>query len=135
MIAGIEIDGGDELEAMLSKLSDREFAASVARSAVRSGMKVLRKAAIRASPGLVKLEYSQKLLSRTAQATGLVGLGANGYRASLKRPHGIYLELGTPYIAARGFARSAFSQASPKARARMIAVAKFRIEKAIEKKE
>ena len=125
--------GADELAELLTSLADPKFAASVARSSCRAGLKVLRKAAIKASPGLVKLEYGQKLISSGTGAAGIVGLGVGGYRTSLKRPHGIYLEEGTPYVSARHFARKAFMEAMPKARQRMISMARFRIDKASKK--
>lgn len=126
----METTGVDELAAMLAKLSDPKFAASVARSAVRAGLETLRKAAIKASPGLVKLEYGQRLTSDTS---GIVGMGVGGYKSRVKRPHGMYLENGTPYISARHFASSAFAAAMPKARQRMISMARFRIDKATQK--
>lgn len=125
--------GADELAELLTSLADPKFAASVARSSCRAGLKVLRKAAIKASPGLVKLEYGQKLISSGTGAAGIVGLGVGGYKSRVKRPHGMYLENGTPYIAARHFASSAFASAMPKARQRMISMARFRIDKASKK--
>ena len=122
--------GADELAELLTSLADPKFAASVARSAVSAGMKTLMKAAIKASPGKVKLEYGQR---PTSDTSGIVGMGVGGYKSRVKRPHGMYLENGTPYIAARHFASSAFASAMPKARQRMISMARFRIDKATKK--
>ena len=129
----MSIEGGSELSALLATLEETA-AASVSRAAVSAAIKVMRNEAVKASPGRVKLEHGTAILRRGQQVVGITGLGIGGYRAKVKRPHGKYLELGTPYIDARHFLANAYRSAMPKAQAAMFRAAKRRIERIIERK-
>ena len=125
--------GFDELEKLLATLSS-DAAASVARTAVSAGLKVLRSAGVRASKGRIKLEWGSVLIPRGNKTTGLVGLGVGGYRSNVARPHGKYLEDGTQYIAAQRFASNAMQGAMGKAGNAMARAARKRVERMTPKK-
>ena len=123
----IKPTGVAELEATLARLAI-EDAASLARTAVVAGMKVLRWAGVRASKGRIKLEWSSGLIVSGNNCRGSVGLGLGGYRSTVARPHGMYLEEGTQYIAATRFASNALLGAQEKAAAAMTMAASKRVE-------
>lgn len=129
---GMEVTGAEEVEAMFAELSSPRVAASVSKSAVNAGVKVMRNAGVRASPGRVKLEWGQRITVNGTRAVGEVGLGVGGYRGSVKRPHGIYLDQGTQYISARHFVATAFAGARQRAEAAMKRVARSRINRIVE---
>jgi hypothetical protein len=119
--------GFAELEATLARLAIDD-AASLARTAVVAGMKVLRSVGVRASKGRIKLEWSSGLNVSGNNCRGSVGLGLGGYRSKVARPHGMYLEEGTQYIAATRFASQALLNAQEKAAAAMTRAAKQRVQ-------
>lgn len=127
------ITGDKELAAMLATLEE-SAAVSVARASVSAAITVMRNEAVKASPGRVKLEHGSKVFTRGKQVVGVTGLGVGGYRGKVARPHGKYLEQGTPYINARHFLATAYRGAMSQAKAAMIRAAKRRIVKLIERK-
>lgn len=105
----LEVHGTDELLAAFDNIGKN--AKAVAVSGVSAALSVLASAARRASPGTVGRECGKRLSANGDVVSGRAGLmrfprrgdGQNG-------PHGVYLDQGTRYIAARGFIGSALSQ-------------------------
>ena len=124
---GITVRGIAELEARLQSLAIDD-AASLARTAVKAGMRYMRSQGVKASPGRVKLEWGSSFVTSGVQTVATVGLGVGGYRANVKRAHGKYLENGTSYIAARKFASNALLAAAGNVGIVMARAARKRVE-------
>lgn len=133
MSFGMQTIGLERLERKLSTLASQETAQDIAYAAVSKGIRVIRNAGVSASPGRVKLEWGTQVAKTGAGATAITGLGIGGYKSKVLRPHGHYLEYGTPYIPARYFAHTAFNEARPKALMVMKSVARARIRLIAEK--
>jgi len=124
---GITVRGIAELEARLQSLAIDE-AASLARTAVKAGMRYMRSQGVKSSPGRVKLEWGSSFVTSGVQTVATIGLGVGGYRGNVKRPHGKYLEEGTSYIAARKFASNALLAAAGTVGIVMARAARKRVE-------
>ena len=124
----MEATGGDDL--MKSFVMLEKQSKSVALAAVSAGLGVLASAAKQASPGTIRREVGRYIRSSGDVVTGRAGLmqfprpgdGQNG-------PHGVYLDQGTKYIAARGLISSALRGASGRAKAAMKRAAERKIAK------
>lgn len=112
-------EGDKQLAELLAVLGSQKTVKGMCFTAIAAGLNTLRWAAVKESPGLVKREWGIVLSDRGNGAVGYAGLGTGGYRASVERPHGKYLEFGTPYIPARHFGQTAMLAAVPKAAAAM----------------
>lgn len=126
----VELQGVDKFQARLAKLRDGE--AAVERAAVVAGCIVMLDACKAAAPGSIKQEcgfYVRRNSDRTIGQVGLMkfprrGDGQNG-------PHGIYLEHGTKYIAARRFIRSALQASRARAEVAMRQAAQRKIKQTV----
>ena len=124
--------GVEQVAKTLELIADEETQAALATA--RAALKVLRNAGVKASPGRVKLEWGTRVTKRGPDVVGMTGLGVGGYRAKVKRPHGRYLNDGTPYIAARHFVERAFEQARTRAMNAAKRVAKRKLQSIVDKK-
>lgn len=96
------VDGADDIQAALLRIENGEV--SIARAAVSASLSVLAQAAANASPGTIKQETGKYVRVEGDRVWGRAGLiqfprrgdGQNG-------PHGVYLDQGTKFIAARHF--------------------------------
>jgi len=124
----IELTGSDDIMSRLGILEKQSKA--VALAAVSAGLGVLASAAKQASPGTIRREVGKYIRSSGDVVTGRAGLmqfprkgdGQNG-------PHGVYIDQGTKYIAARGFIGNALRGASGRAKAAMKRAAERKIAK------
>ncbi|MBS0207231.1 MAG: hypothetical protein JSS49_30510, partial [Planctomycetes bacterium] len=98
------LKGMEELLRNLEKL--QRGAPSIASAAVGAGLAVLGNAATAASPGQIGLEIGRSRKRVGLKVRGKVGLEVGN--ATAARPHGHFLALGTKYIVARHFLRTAF---------------------------
>jgi len=122
------VTGGDDILKTLGILEKQSK--SVAVSAVSAGLGVLASAAKQASPGTIRREVGKYIRTNGDVVWGRAGLmqfprpgdGQHG-------PHGVYLDQGTRYIAARGFIGNALRGASGRAKAAMQRAAERKIQK------
>lgn len=119
------LSGDSEL---LDKLQELSTSTALAAAAVGAGVKVIRSAGVMLSPGRVKLEWGSIRTRQGGRIIGYVGLGVGGYRAKVKRAHGIYLNNGTPYVMARNFVQNAFNSSRSRAISAMKRAAKKRLQ-------
>lgn len=110
------VTGADKLQARLDALQ-RE-GAKIAAASVRAGVNVLASAARDAVPGTIKEEIGSYVRiegNRVRGAAGLMVFPRNGRLVRGLRPHGVYLEKGTRYIAARHMIARALRAAQSRA--------------------
>ncbi len=107
MRAGIESNGALQLMAKMQNVADAQM--KIARRAVGAGTGVMVKACRDASPGSVKNEVGRSIRVEGDVVTGKAGLMRFPKKGQSKGPHGVYLEHGTKFIAARHFIRDALA--------------------------
>lgn len=129
----IRLTGHTSLMSQLADLGSPESAEKIAFRTAAAGVRVVKNACVAASPGRVKLEWGSVLYSRPSGAGALVGLGVGGYRVSVKHPHGIYLDKGTPHIPARHFGAAAVQASRSRALRAMKHAAMRTIQKIVSK--
>lgn len=120
------LSGDSEL---LDKMQELSTSTAIASAAIGAGVKVIRNAGVQLSPGRVKLEWGSMRMKRGDKIIGIVGLGVGGYRAKVKRAHGVYLNNGTPYVIARSFVQQAFQTSRSRALAAMKRASQKRLQK------
>ncbi len=133
MKAGITTTGASAVDSMFAQLADPETVKAIAMSAGYAGLGVLAKACRDAAPGSIKKEVGMFVRVSGNRVWGRVGLmkfprpgdGQNG-------PHGVYLDQGTKFIAARHFIGNAISSAMPAARNAMQRAVQRKIKKLAE---
>jgi hypothetical protein len=124
----IELTGGDDIMRRLGILEKQSKA--VALAAVSAGLGVLASAAKQASHGTIRREVGKYIRSSGDVVTGRAGLMQFPRKGDGQTgPHGVYLDQGTRYIAARGFIGNALRGASGKAKAAMKRAAERKIAK------
>lgn len=121
--------GFAELDRNLQRL--QQSALSIAGAAVAAGLGTLQRAGQDASPGTIKLEFGKRRKRVGTKVVGKVGLEVGRVRS--KRPHGHFLTLGTKYIVARHFVRTAFESAVSRLQAVMQRAAARRMKSILEK--
>lgn len=93
---------------------------SIAAASVRSGVNTLASAAKQAVPGRIKLEIGGYVRIQGHQVIGRSGLMQYPNPGDTDpMPHGVFLEAGTRYIAARHMIANAMKTARPQAEAAM----------------
>lgn len=105
-------------------------AKKIARSAASAGLRVLSTAAKTAVPGTIKKEVGWYIRQDGTRAWGRAGLMQYPERGE-QGPHGLFLDLGTKYIAARHYIANALKQAAPAARRAMKRTAASRINRIV----
>ena len=118
----INTTGANAINAKLNAIANGQLV--IERAAVGAAVGVLAGAARKASPGTVTREVGGSVRTQGNHVVGRAGLTKfprrgvrySGKRGSTNRsPHGIYLEVGTRYIAARRFVSKALAAARPAA--------------------
>lgn len=105
---GIESNGALQIIARMQAIADGHD--EIALRAVVAGVSVIAKACRDASPGSIKNEVGSFVKVDADGAVGRAGLMKFPRRGQTgKGPHGVYLEHGTKYIAARHFIANAIS--------------------------
>lgn len=123
----VQLNGADKFQRKLAAL--QSGAGEIGRSVAIAGGVVMKDACKAAAPGSIKNEVGMSVGGqgeKTVVRVGLVkfprrGDGQNG-------PHGIYLERGTKFIAARRFIQTALRSSRGRAIAAMRAAGKKRIQ-------
>jgi hypothetical protein len=111
---GIESNGALQIMASLQKVADSQT--EIARRAVVAGTSVVAKACRTASPGTVKREVGSFVKVDGDAVVGKAGLMRFPRRGQKgKGPHGVYLEHGTKFIAARHFIANAIASSRGRA--------------------
>lgn len=110
----IESNGALQIMAKMQRLADSQT--EIARRAVVAGTSVVAKACRDASPGTVKREVGSFVKVEGDAVVGRAGLMKFPKRGQKgKGPHGVYLEHGTKFIAARHFIASAIASSRSRA--------------------
>lgn len=133
MALTINVTGINRINAKLSAVANGR--AEIERAAVGAAVGVLAGAARKASPGTVKREIGGSVKVQGNHVVGRAGLTKfprrgvrySGKRGGNRSPHGIYLEVGTRYIAARHFVNRALSAARQAAEQAAIRAARKKV--------
>lgn len=117
----INTTGVNAIKAKLNAIANGRV--EIERASVGAAVGVLAGSARKASPGTIKREIGGSVKTKGNHVVGRAGLTKfprrgvrySGKRGSNRSPHGIYLEVGTRYIAARRFVSNALAAAKPAA--------------------
>ena len=125
-VLGVKLEGTEKINKALAIIGGNDLG-MVEYAGIATGVKMLRGAMVRAAKGRIKLEVSQKFSKKTQNMSTNVGLGARGYSAKVARPHGKYLEFGTPYIEANHKIENAYKRVQPRLLTSMARAARRRL--------
>ncbi len=133
MKSGIEVTGAEGVDATFRILSNPETAKAVAMSAAYAGLGTLARACRDAAPGSIKQEVGMFVKVSGNKVWGRAGLMKFPRRGDGQDgPHGVYLDQGTKFIAARHFIGNAINSVMPVARNAMQAAVQRKIKKLAE---
>lgn len=125
-VRGVSVEGTEKVMRALAVIGGSDLRI-VEYAGIKTGVSMLRGAMVRASKGRTKLEVNQKLLKGNRNLSSDVGLGARPYSHMVARPHGKYLEFGTPYIPARHKLEKAYNRVTPRLMASMAKACRRRL--------
>lgn len=116
---GIETTGSDKIHSTLQKLIDEQT--RIALFPVLAGTSVFVRACRSVSPGTTANEVGRSVKASGPVATGRAGLMKIPKRGQKgKRPHGMYLTLGTKFITPRHFIENALASSRAAAASAMV---------------